>query len=229
MSLTPQDVIHYIQENEDENWLVECVYIGAVEGFSTPRNDLSKLDHTVHIERILKPFLINWGMMAQPLTRKGMRWTQLTARLQKLASHFNPFRTEDLLHVKFESNDNAAHIKEIYNRLDDIRYVGATAVSKIVHIMNPEVFIMWDKSIRELYKVEDSATGYLEFLDINKRLLETVFTDKELKDLRLKFRNKTLAKLIDEFNWYITNADRTPQITATRRKVKALVKTLRAP
>ena len=221
MSLTPEEVVRYIQKSEDENWLAECIYFGAVKGLDGVRSDLSKLDDTDHIDRILNPFLIQWGMMAQPLARKGMKWAQLGAKLRKLEPHFKTLREESLLHIKFEDQANSAHIEEIYEELDSIKFVGPTAVSKILHLINPEIFIMWDKEIRGMYNVADSSSGYLEFLGKNQRLLKTVFDDKQCNDLRSKF-HKTLAKLIDEFNWYIANEDHTPDISVIKRKVKRI-------
>lgn len=221
MSLTPAEVVRYIQKSEEENWLAECMYFGALKGLSDTQNDLSKLDDAIHVERILNPFLIQWGMMAQPLARKGMKWAQIGTKLRRLEPHFKALRKESLLLIKFEDKGNSAHIKEIYEELDSIKYVGPTAVSKIMHLINPEIFIMWDKKIRDMYNVADSASGYLKFLGKNQRLLKTVFNDKERNDLGSKFHNKTLAKLIDEFNWYIAN-ERTPEILEIRRKVKRI-------
>lgn len=229
MSLTSEEVVRYIQKNEEENWLAECMYFGALKGLSGVKNDLSKIDDTVHIERVLRPFLIQWGMMAQPLARKGMKWAQLGTKLRKLELHFKALRKESLLLSKFEDKYNSVHVREIYEELDSIKYVGPTGVCKIMHLINPEIFIMWDKKIREkIYNVEDSASGYLEFLGKNQRLLETVFNDeKKRNDLRSKFPNKTLAKLIDEFNWYIANEDRTAEISEIRGKVKRMIASFR--
>ena len=215
MSLTPEEVIKYIQKNEEENWLAECIYSGAIVALSEVQEDLSKLDNVIHVERVLKPFLIQWGIMIR-LSRKDMDWARLGHVLRSLEPHLDRFRGKSFLRVKFKDKRVSENIKKIYEELRNIKHIGATAVCKILHLINPEIFVMWDKKIREMYNVEDSADGYLEFLGKNQRLLKDIFTKKECDELRSKFRDKTLAKLIDEFNWYIANEE----ISEVHEKIK---------
>jgi len=104
-----------------------------------------------------------------------------------------------------------------------IKYIGPTAISKILHLFNPEIFVMWDKNIREKYGAKEEAKGYLDFLKSMqaevKKVLEEKAKEKECnikevieeicrelpsKKLGQKYR-KTLAKLIDEYNWWLAN------------------------
>ncbi len=101
-------------------------------------------------------------------------------------------------------------IKIIYETLSDIEGIKNTGASKLMHLMKPEVFIMWDGYIRgdkpqkhykelEIYKKGEYVykkynkdfEGYIEFL----------------KDMQSKFKHlntkgkKPLTKAVDEFNY----------------------------
>ena len=111
----------------------------------------------------------------------------------------------------------------IYLRFRHVEFkFGATATAKILHILVPELFVMWDKAILEYYhandlKVSDSGPGYVHFLmamkelaiSINEQFQSNVnhpFTkDKDLSLYLLRETNsnhpKTLAKFLDEYNW----------------------------
>lgn len=207
MSLTRNDFLKYLQKNEEENWLAECIYFGALDALREVQKDLSKLDNEVHVERVLEPFLIQWGMMVRALARKDMDWAGLGHVLRNLEPHLKTLRGKSFLNVRFDDRKTSKIIKEVYEELSSIKHVGATAVSKILHLMNPEIFVMWDEKICDMYNVEASASGYLEFLSKNQRLLKDIFSGRECSELRSRYQNKTLAKLIDEFNWYIANEE----------------------
>jgi len=83
-------------------------------------------------------------------------------------------------------------------------------------LLSPEIFVMWDNAIVQKYHkrnhhIDYSPEGYLEFLkEMQKEIIEALYehkteTDKELdeieRELRQRFMNKTLAKIIDEYNW----------------------------
>ncbi len=146
-------------------------------------------------------------MMVRTLARKDVDWAQLGHVLRNLEPHLETLRKKSFLHIRFDDKEISKNIKEAYEDLNNVKHVGATAVSKILHLMNPEIFVMWDEKICDMYNVKGSANGYLEFLEKNQRLLKGIFTEKECAKLRSKFGNKTLAKLIDEFNWYIANEE----------------------
>jgi len=102
-------------------------------------------------------------------------------------------------------------IKKIYATLSQIKGIKYTGASKVAHLKNREVFVMWDRYIsgqesekyyKELQIVRNNcwkykryktdAEGYFQFL-------------KDMQDMfgNIKFQHskKTFAKAIDEFNF----------------------------
>jgi hypothetical protein len=100
--------------------------------------------------------------------------------------------------------------------------VGPTAASKILHVLQPAFFVMWDKRILESYassnpEIVDSGRGCSIFLRAMKQFaseLRSEFRSEILREskpqmdiidyLHEKFPfdpAKTLAKYLDEYNW----------------------------
>ena len=111
-----------------------------------------------------------------------------------------------------EANSEALNdAKEAFQRISSVRGIGATSASKILHLLRPRFFVMWDKEIAEKkYHVAMNADGYVEFLKKCQSELKALLAKyKELgiKDpeswLTRKY-GKPLAKLLDEYNWLLT-------------------------
>jgi len=120
---------------------------------------------------------------------------------------------------KLNFNKNGNLIKRIFSTfsiMPSIRYTGA---AKILHILNPNVFMMWDLQIRRAYfkintKIRDPAKFYLKFLQKSKKIIEAILklVDEETLWLHhLEFIDKsfaknfsfseTILKMLDECNY----------------------------
>ena len=89
---------------------------------------------------------------------------------------------------------------------DQIRTMGDTAASKFLHVLLPDLFVMWDNNIKPF------AQDYEDFLTemhlLGRRLVaESGLADADVEDhLREHLGygvRKTLAKYLDEYNWYV--------------------------
>lgn len=62
-------------------------------------------------------------------------------------------------------------IAELYNGLDRIQSINDTSVSKILHILCPVLFVMWDNEIRSYYlTVSEHKSGPKAYLHFLKRM-----------------------------------------------------------
>ena len=217
MIMTYKDLMEKVNTLEKETELTECIYFGALKRFENVQKDLSKLDDVIHIRRVIRPFLIQWGMMGRVVGREGLQWEKLGETLRKLEKDFNVLRNKKLLTINFYEINVSLAIKNIYDKIRTIPYIGGqTCVPKILHLINPEIFVMWDEDIKNNYKkrnnkITNSSKGYLEFLkEVQKELIYILkdhqkLTGKELEniknEIRSKYNNKTLSRIIDEYNW----------------------------
>jgi hypothetical protein len=215
------ELIEKIKNFESSFWFGEYIYFKALEKLEDVRANLGMLKADGHVKEIVKIFLSLWG---RTVDRDDLNWEQLTEQLRNSKELFQKLQGKSLLDINFDDEGVADTIKGAYESAR-VKYIGATAISKILHLFNPELFVMWDEDIRRRkYKVEGSASGYLKFLKQVKKELEeaveeeakrTGESEKEIverickelpsKKLGQGYDRKTLAKLVDEYNWWIVH------------------------
>jgi len=105
---------------------------------------------------------------------------------------FSQLENKKFLLTDFNQIRNA--VTSIYDKFSNVKGVEYTGTSKIMHLFNRDLFVMWDSHIRKEYGIMTSADDYLEFL----------------KKMQIKFsgiewisNEKTFSKAIDEYN-YVT-------------------------
>ena len=83
-------------------------------------------------------------------------------------------------------------VEKIYSKLSGVYGVEYTGASKVMHLLNRDLFVMWDRDTREKYGF-DVADGddYFNFLKLMQ---------EKVKNIEWNDPNKTLAKAIDEYN-----------------------------
>ena len=145
----------------------------------------------------------------------------LLRTLQSVLPHLAVLRNTTILDAEFGDGDVS---QLIICTLDAIARYGprkyeSTAASKILHTINPELFVMWDRAIRGGYGLgEDNANknsqwkregvGYADyFLPRMQRLahlaIEQVkgITHDPIDLLRSPNCSHSLAKILDEYNY----------------------------
>jgi len=55
-------------------------------------------------------------------------------------------------------------IVDFFNRFARMRSIGFTGASKLLHLLAPKFFVMWDAEIRKYYGLGQDAGSYFEFL-----------------------------------------------------------------
>lgn len=214
-----EELVDNVNIFEEEYELTELFYLGAIERLREVQNDVSKIDDIRHIRRVIKLFLIGWGMMNRVVGRQGLNWKKFGETLRSMEREFELLRDKKFLTINFDDKVISDAVITIYDKLDTFPYLGSpTTLSKILHLLNPEIFVMWDNAIEREYHrknrhINYTAFGYLEFLRttqkeildaLNERKNETGQTLGNIeKELRSKYKNKTTTKIIDEYNWII--------------------------
>jgi len=117
-------------------------------------------------------------------------------------------------------------IARCYESLIKVHRIGTTTTSKLLHILQPNLFVMWDWKILDHYQqgnqqVQDSGAGYYAFLQEMqntgrqvsqsfKKAIPPGEADQcpaTYLSVKLEYNPpKTMAKYLDEYNWVtITN------------------------
>lgn len=125
---------------------------------------------------------------------------------EKCKPVFEGLKERNLESVIFD--DISEDVKQLYNILSRIKGIEYTGASKLMHLNNPKLFVMWDSYIKKYYHFGNTAEDYIRFL----RKMQEMFGEIGWKD-----ENKTLAKAIDEYN-YVTIT--LPEIKKQKEKKK---------
>jgi len=111
----------------------------------------------------------------------------------------------DLLNANLDSLNK--QIRDVFDQIKAVRHVGPTSASKILHILVPRLFVMWDVEIARNYRVSMDSQGYVEFLRKSQNLLMSLmrqYRSLGIAQPELELVNKygkPLTKLLDEYNW----------------------------
>jgi hypothetical protein len=195
----------------DNKFSEEQHYLNAINSFKN--RDVSTLQIN-DIDNLIN-FLKVWMKVRRIKYEDQEIRNRIYQDIKRCGDYFKQLEIKDLFSELNE--DEKEKIREIFNTLSstDIGIIkerrhGPTAASKIMHIINPNLFVMWDKQIAYAYGCEQNAEGYLKFMEIMKKeaheLLESWKHDKSKDKLWQEFHNeeRSITKIIDEFNWEIT-------------------------
>ena len=212
----------YVYEERIAPWS----YLRTIEKFRDVRENLlaRKLeDNALRLREVIKPFLIHWGKMARVVKRASDRdWETLALILWKLDAK-GEFRKlmvkvgenmifRELITINLDEEQRVANaVRTIHGRLQHVPHLGgSTCVTKILHIINPYIFAMWDSKIRRRYKaknwlVSETSDGYLEFLKGVKGELEEAFNDYYLHAYMVKsyveLSDQEKLKVLERADW----------------------------
>jgi hypothetical protein len=172
----------------------------------------------------IRSFLTLWGGAGKPKWKNPEKLKEVAKELNEAFEKLKELWESDILSL--DLNKQEGEIEQAFKKIDGITSIGSVFTSKILHLVLPEVFVMWDRDIigckRDLRRFfpsvfEESPSGYFKFLNEMKEfanyLVEEIGSEvieKKTKEIQekanesyqhLKPNAKTLAKLVDEFNW----------------------------
>ena len=146
---------------------------------------------------------------------------------RKFRELFNHLKHFNLLNINFNLYNK--EIVDIFQNARKSKGVGPTGASKILSILNPQLFVMWDEEIynhyhflhrrRGQYHQKANSKCYFEFLkDMQHEANEFItYSSKEKIENGLheiSGYNKPIAKALDEFNYMIYTI---PKIKSRKR------------
>jgi len=115
---------------------------------------------------------------------------------EKLEPVFKKFEKLDFRTINFDKYEYEREIKKIFTILCSFDGIKKTGASKLMHLKIPQVFVMWDKYIRNDKKYgfrNGDADDYFNFLkEMQRRFSKTKIPHGY---------RYTLPKLIDEHNY----------------------------
>jgi hypothetical protein len=174
------------------------------------------------IRNILVKFLNRWGCRLR--NYDNLTASALQGCLVRVHAELSDLRNDSIFGFRLENIEMTERVERLFNGLwhcgsgsAAAGNFGPTATSKLLHVMNPDFFSLWDESIRLAYWKEDdriieSGRGYCIFMDRLREVAESLRAECERKygtpdparliSERLKIDPPhSILKFIDEFNW----------------------------
>ncbi len=148
-------------------------------------------DHPLQASIII---LAVWNTMGfRPNASNSQNLIDLIRGIKKCKNKLKFLEGYNLKNVNFKDNKIENIIKQVYSYLSKIEIVKYTGASKVMHLLNRELFVMWDKGTRKEYGYKDKAdeNDYFDFLK---------FMQKKFSHIPWNNSKITLAKAIDEMH-----------------------------
>ena len=183
---------------------LDSIYMKALQDIETKQlRRFSRID----TESILYPYLLKWGNMKRVLGYRGCK--KIGEKLKEMDSKIAKLREVHLSTVDLEGRENEFAL--IYDDIMNANWksekgrskrVGPTAASKVLHLVAPNLFMIWDRAIRKYYGFKEDKTEYVQFLKDMKYWMDKL--GKRIVTLQIRY-GKSSTKIVDEYNWIKSN------------------------
>jgi hypothetical protein len=196
----PREFAELVKQYENKYKGLDQIYLAAIEDLK--KTELCCLDD-YDVFSILEPFLLKWGRMGRVLGHKGC--LRIGRKLVEIEPRFNEFQRFTLFTINL--NQMSDKVEDLYDELQNVDWksdkgrtkrVGPTATAKVLHLAIPNLFMIWDRQIRNCYGFQDSGREYARFIanmqNWSKKLSTTI------EALQNKY-GKSCTKIVDEYNW----------------------------
>lgn len=179
---------------------LDSIYVTALQDFENKK--LSNLNYS-DVESILRPYLLKWGKMGRVLGSKGCK--RVGDKLREMDLQLTELRQEALSTVDLDRM--SSEFVDIYDEIMNTEWksekgktkrVGPTAASKALHLVAPNLFIIWDRAIRNYYMFKENGAEYVRFLVDMQTWLKKL--KSPIGALQSRY-GKSCTKIIDEYNW----------------------------
>lgn len=181
----------------------------------------------------VKMLLLTWNnvyIQREPEEVKRKMDKEILQGYRKINDILSKLKKEKLESIDLENPKIIQMIKTAFKKLSAKKSIGPTGASKILHLLNPNLFIMWDLKIKKAYHKlhryqkkkhkEGSEECYIELMRNLQQIAKNLVTKISAKELwekhpkaHLNFVNffrakESIPKMLDECNYVrFTKAD----------------------
>jgi len=205
MNLGEQIIKEYVKRYE-QKYSADPVYNGFLG--SMAKIDLKGITEG-EVREVIEPFLYEWGRMGRVLGRiEYLNWERnLASAIRSNCQRLKGFGTKDLTGVNLGQLE--PQIMKCYESFKEA--VGPIAAAKVLHLICPNFFPLWDNSIAEAFrneisdrskvseKVENfSGRDYARFME---QIQELISKYGKLLSYLASQHKKGKLKILDECLW----------------------------
>jgi len=182
------------------------------------------------VRRLFEDYLFKWGKMARvyPISIREKIYKKFLEEVRRIASEIDALTNLTLIFPEFDKYEDK--IKRVYEEICEINVpykdkkprIAPTSTSKILHFLQPTLFIIWDrKNVREPKHYGETSDWYLRYLRNKREDLQTILDsymktndgskiealraieDLHAEDLaKMGYQGKeSITKMLDEVNY----------------------------
>ena len=201
-------------------------------------NPLSIADSDIQ-KNLIKGFLNRWKTRVENSLQSAQAIKQSIANLTNSLNALTgcligSVNFQQVVTISSQTKTIASIVEDCYYTLKHTGYrIGPTATAKLLHILQPRLFVMWDGAILKYFKrrnlgIRDSKQGYRCFLEKIHQTANQIIQDfnhqslnppvssgqspEDYLSIHLQYTPyKTMAKFLDEYYWVtVTNSVMVP-------------------
>lgn len=154
---------------------------------------LSNKDPWDNLDSIIE-FVRRWNKR-RPIRKNKNKIKTVVVNLRK---EFDVFKNCRIENFDF-TQKNIELIKTIFDTLSKT-VLKFTGTAKLMHGINPNLFVMWDEGICRHYGVYHNSAAYIIFMKLMQEGIKGLLQEHSKKEI-IKDTDRTLPKLMDEYNW----------------------------
>ena len=106
--------------------------------------------------------------------------------------------------VDIDLNHFRKEIISIFNDLMKIPCISSTSISKILHVLHPRLFPIWDDEIRMLLKIEDTGNDYIKYMSMVQEIIRKLNVNVQEIENRLRMY---ITRIITTYLWIIARKE----------------------
>lgn len=127
---------------------------------------------------------------------------QLLSKLRKYQDVFDRLKMYTI--VDIDLNHFRKEIISIFNDLMKIPCISSTSISKILHVLHPRLFPIWDDEIRMLLKIEDTGNDYIKYMSMVQEIIRKLNVNVQEIENRLRMY---ITRIITTYLWIIARKE----------------------
>lgn len=157
---------------------------------------LKKPASELHLLAGVKILLLTWNAVyfqRLPASIKESIEKDILEAHQKTKEDFASLSSERLESIDLNSPVRVREIKRIFKAFSGRRSIETTGASKAIHLIHPELFVMWDSRIRTNYhrlhpsyriRSEAGDECYIEFMKTSQEMAKAVLQRSTMDEMR---------------------------------------------
>jgi hypothetical protein len=168
-----------------------------------------------HILAGVEVLLLTWNavyLQRQPEKVRRKLENDILEAYRVVKNDFDFFKDEKLESINLKDSDIISRVKRIFKAFASRKSIESTGASKAIHLINPELFMMWDNEIRRNYhklhpfyriKSESLEDCYAEFMKTMQDVAKSILAQKTVEEIRHIYHDRIYSKdpkLMDVFS-----------------------------